>query len=152
MIRADTFCTVSAIIFNSSAWLNDSSNTLSEIMYKQLTSKFPHSILINNELLNKHILSSSYKKARDIIVDRIIDSNFDNSDLSPSSAEMTVYNSVFDEKNICLRAGHHCAQLIIKWLGVVGTLRACIYVYNDFEDMDKFIEGVKEAARYFKEW
>lgn len=87
------------LIFNSSAWLNDSSNTLSEIMYKQLTSKFPHSLLINNELLNKHILSSSYKKARDIIVDRIIDSNFDNSDLSPSSAEMTVYNSVFDEKN-----------------------------------------------------
>ena len=61
-------------------------------------------------------------------------------------------STVFDEKNICLRAGHHCAQLIIKWLGVVGTLRACIYVYNDFEDMDKFIEGVKEAAQYFKEW
>lgn len=61
-------------------------------------------------------------------------------------------STVFDEKNICLRAGHHCAQLIIKWLGVVGTLRACIYVYNDFEDMDKFIEGVKDAAQYFKEW
>ena len=37
-------------------------------------------------------------------------------------------------------------------VSVVGTLRACIYVYNDFEDMDKFIEGVKEAAQYFKEW
>jgi cysteine desulfurase/selenocysteine lyase len=60
--------------------------------------------------------------------------------------------TVFDQKGICLRAGHHCAQLIIKWLEVVGTLRACFYVYNDYEDVDKFIEAVKEAVEVFKEW
>lgn len=61
-------------------------------------------------------------------------------------------SSLFDEKNIALRAGHHCAQLITKWLEVVGTLRGCVYIYNDLEDVDKFIEAVKEAAEYFKEW
>lgn len=60
--------------------------------------------------------------------------------------------SFFDEASICLRAGHHCAQLITKWLGVQGTLRACIYIYNDFSDIDRFVEVVKEASDYFKEW
>ena len=57
-----------------------------------------------------------------------------------------------DERDICLRAGHHCAQLIIKWLDTVGTLRACFYVYNTFEDCDRFIQAVKDSAEYFKEW
>lgn len=61
-------------------------------------------------------------------------------------------STIFDEKNICLRAGHHCAQLIIKWLDTVGTLRACFYIYNDFNDCDKFIAALKEAIEYFKEW
>jgi cysteine desulfurase/selenocysteine lyase len=61
-------------------------------------------------------------------------------------------STLFDERDICLRAGHHCAQLIIKWLETIGTLRACFYVYNDFEDCDKFIQAVKDSAEYFKEW
>lgn len=61
-------------------------------------------------------------------------------------------STIFDEKDICLRAGHHCAQLIIKWLDTIGTLRACFYIYNDFSDCDKFIEALHEAVEYFKEW
>lgn len=61
-------------------------------------------------------------------------------------------STLFDENNICLRAGHHCAQLIIKWLNTVGTLRACFYIYNDFNDCDKFIATLKQAIEYFKEW
>ena len=60
--------------------------------------------------------------------------------------------TIYDEKNIALRAGHHCAQLITKWLGCMGTLRATIYLYNDYEDIDRFIDATKEAAEYFKEW
>lgn len=58
----------------------------------------------------------------------------------------------FDQENIALRAGHHCAQLITKWLECVGTLRACFYIYNDIEDAKKFVSAVKGAAEYFKEW
>jgi len=56
----------------------------------------------------------------------------------------------FDGDNICMRAGHHCAQLIIKWLKVVATLRVSFYLYNTIEDCDKFIESVKNARNFFK--
>ena len=58
----------------------------------------------------------------------------------------------FDEAQICLRAGHHCAQLITKWLKCVGTLRASIYIYNTYEDIDKFVEVVKETVNFFKQF
>ena len=58
----------------------------------------------------------------------------------------------FDQEHLALRAGHHCAQLITKWLECVGTLRACFYLYNDLDDAKKFVEAVKGAAEYFKEW
>jgi cysteine desulfurase/selenocysteine lyase len=60
--------------------------------------------------------------------------------------------SFFDEANICLRAGHHCAQLITKWLKCVGTLRASFYVYNTLEDVDKFIEVVEQTVQFFKQF
>lgn len=58
----------------------------------------------------------------------------------------------FGEYNIAMRAGHHCAQLITKWLECVGTLRVCFYIYNNIDDAKKFIEAAKAAAEYFKEW
>lgn len=60
--------------------------------------------------------------------------------------------TIFDEYSVALRAGLHCAQLITKWLECVGTLRACIYIYNDYQDIDKFVDAVKAAASYFEEW
>ena len=57
----------------------------------------------------------------------------------------------FDGDNISMRAGHHCAQLIIKWLNVPATLRASFYLYNTIEDCDKFIESVKKARDFFTE-
>lgn len=60
--------------------------------------------------------------------------------------------TIFDEYHVALRAGHHCAQLITKRLDCVATLRACIYVYNDYHDIDVFVEAVKAAVKYFEEW
>ena len=59
--------------------------------------------------------------------------------------------SFYDDANICLRAGHHCAQLLTKHLGVNGTLRASFYIYNNFEDIDKFINKTKEIVKFFEE-
>jgi len=56
----------------------------------------------------------------------------------------------FDGDNICMRAGHHCAQLVIRWLKVVATLRISFYLYNTKEDCDKFIKTLKEARDFFK--
>jgi len=56
----------------------------------------------------------------------------------------------FDGDNICMRAGHHCAQLIIKWLGVVATLRASFYLYNTYDECDRFVDSMKQARDFFK--
>ena len=57
--------------------------------------------------------------------------------------------SVFDNNKVCIRAGHHCAQLITKWLGVFGTIRASFYIYNDEEDVEKFVQAIVEARDFF---
>jgi len=56
----------------------------------------------------------------------------------------------FDGDNICMRAGHHCAQLIIKWLNVVATLRVSFYLYNTYEECDAFVESCRQARDFFK--
>ena len=58
--------------------------------------------------------------------------------------------TLFDEAGICLRAGHHCAQLLTKWLNTVGTLRGSFYIYNTIEDCDKFVAAVKNAVNFFR--
>ncbi len=61
-------------------------------------------------------------------------------------------SAILNEDLICVRAGHHCAKLITSWLGVNSTLRACLYIYNTHEDVDKFVESIKRCVEYFKEW
>ncbi len=57
--------------------------------------------------------------------------------------------SVFDNSDVCIRAGHHCAQLITKWLDTIGTIRASFYFYNTLDDVEKFVQSVKEAMEFF---
>lgn len=59
--------------------------------------------------------------------------------------------TVFDEANVALRAGHHCAQLVLKFLEVAATLRASFYLYNTEEDVQHFIKTVTSARRFFTE-
>ena len=54
--------------------------------------------------------------------------------------------------NICVRAGHHCAQLITQHLGCMGTVRASFYIYNTIDDAKKLVFAINEACNYFKEW
>lgn len=57
--------------------------------------------------------------------------------------------SVFDKNDVCIRAGHHCAQLITSYLNTIGTVRASFYFYNTLDDVNKFVESVKEACDFF---
>ena len=57
--------------------------------------------------------------------------------------------SVFDNDRVCIRAGHHCAQLITRHLGTIGTVRASFYLYNTEEDVQVFVEAVKDAKNFF---
>lgn len=47
------------------------------------------------------------------------------------------------------RAGHHCAQPLMRELEVVATARASLYLYNDKKDVDHLVEGLKKAKEYF---
>jgi len=54
-----------------------------------------------------------------------------------------------DTLGIAVRAGHHCAQPLMKRLGVVATTRASFYIYNTRDDVDALIDGIIAARRYF---
>lgn len=51
--------------------------------------------------------------------------------------------SLLDSKNVCIRAGHHCAQPLLAWLGQESTCRASVAFYNDASDIDRLIEGLE---------
>ena len=48
-----------------------------------------------------------------------------------------------------VRAGHHCAQPLMKWLNVSSTARASFYVYNTKEDVDQLVEALKQTKEFF---
>jgi cysteine desulfurase/selenocysteine lyase len=50
--------------------------------------------------------------------------------------------ALLDQRGIAVRAGHHCAQPLMKRLGIVGTLRASFSVYNTTEDVRRLAEAV----------
>ncbi|MCR4762426.1 MAG: cysteine desulfurase [Lachnospiraceae bacterium] len=59
--------------------------------------------------------------------------------------------SVLNEDHICIRAGHHCAQPLMQFLGVGSTARASLYFYNTEEEVDRFADaltGVREVMGY----
>jgi cysteine desulfurase/selenocysteine lyase len=58
--------------------------------------------------------------------------------------------TAFDQYHVAIRAGHHCAQLLMKWLKVPATLRASFYLYNTEEDVEALVKGLDEAIAFFK--
>src|SRR5690606_22157240 len=57
--------------------------------------------------------------------------------------------TVLDADGIAVRAGHHCAQPLMKWLKVFATARASFYLYNTEEEIDKLVEGLIKTKEYF---
>ncbi len=57
--------------------------------------------------------------------------------------------TILDENGVCIRAGHHCAQPLMRRLDVPATARASFYVYNDESDVDALVAGVRRAREVF---
>ena len=57
--------------------------------------------------------------------------------------------TILDGDGVCIRAGHHCAQPLMRRLDVPATARASFYVYNDKSDIDALVEGVLKAKGVF---
>ena len=58
-------------------------------------------------------------------------------------------SQVLDQRNICLRAGHHCAKPLMRLLGVNATARASFYLYNDHDDVDALVDALDGASDIF---
>ncbi|MGG0184680.1 cysteine desulfurase SufS [Bacillus rhizoplanae] len=57
--------------------------------------------------------------------------------------------TVLDVEGIAVRAGHHCAQPLMKWLKASSTARASFYLYNTKEEIDTFVEALTKTKEYF---
>lgn len=57
--------------------------------------------------------------------------------------------TILDEQGVAVRAGHHCAKPLMRRLGVTATARASFYLYNDEEDIDALVAGLRRAGELF---
>ena len=58
-------------------------------------------------------------------------------------------SQVLDQRNVCVRAGHHCAKPLMRLLGVAATARASFYLYNDTHDVDTLADALDSASDIF---
>jgi cysteine desulfurase/selenocysteine lyase len=57
--------------------------------------------------------------------------------------------TIFDQDGVCIRAGQHCAQPLMRRLGVSATARASFYVYNDERDVEALVASLRRAKEVF---
>jgi len=58
--------------------------------------------------------------------------------------------TIFDREGVCVRAGHHCNQLLMTRLGVAATTRASFYLYNTTDECDALLGAIERAKKVFK--
>jgi cysteine desulfurase / selenocysteine lyase len=58
-------------------------------------------------------------------------------------------SQVLDERNVCVRAGHHCAKPLMRLLGAHATARASFYLYNTTDDVDALADALDGATDIF---
>lgn len=59
--------------------------------------------------------------------------------------------TVLDTEGIAVRAGHHCAQPLMKWLNVTATARASFYLYNTEDEIDRLVMELVKAKEFFSD-
>lgn len=60
--------------------------------------------------------------------------------------------SILDSQGVCVRSGNHCAQPLMRFLGIDSTCRASFYFYNDKEDVDRLVQGLNKAYGMFEKY
>ena len=60
--------------------------------------------------------------------------------------------SILDSEGVCVRSGNHCAQPLMRFLGIDSTCRASFYIYNTREDIDKLVRALDKAYGMFKNY
>ena len=60
--------------------------------------------------------------------------------------------SILDSNGVCVRSGNHCAQPLMRFLGIDSTCRASFYFYNTKEDVDKLVNALIKAYEMFRKY
>ena len=60
--------------------------------------------------------------------------------------------SILDANGVCIRSGNHCAQPLMRYLGIDSTCRASFYLYNTKEDVDKLVDSIQKAYKMFEKY
>ena len=60
--------------------------------------------------------------------------------------------SILDSEGVCVRSGNHCAQPLMRFLGIDSTCRASFYIYNTKDDVDKLVKALDKAYSMFKNY
>jgi len=116
------------------------------------------------EYLEKNNLSELFKKEEELkkyLVKKLIEEDVEiighNSEHYGPVVSFTIKGvhphdiaTIADKYNVCLRAGHHCAQPFMAKLGITDTARASISFYNEKEDVDALIESIKYAKKILR--
>ena len=113
---------------------------------------------IGMENIRKHEISlteyalESMQSLKYITIYGPTDSNFRGGVISFNIADIHPHDlaTIMNDHGIAIRSGHHCAQVLMQRLNVPATSRASFYIYNTKEEIDKFVNAIKEAGRIFK--
>ena len=60
--------------------------------------------------------------------------------------------SILDSNGVCVRSGNHCAQPLLRYLGVDSTCRTSFSIYNTKEDVDNLVEALKKSYKMFEKY
>ena len=60
--------------------------------------------------------------------------------------------SILDSEGVCVRSGNHCAQPLMRFLGIDSTCRASFYFYNTKEDVDRLVKALNKSYDMFKKY
>ena len=60
--------------------------------------------------------------------------------------------SILDNEGVCVRSGNHCAQPLLRYIGIDSTCRASFYLYNTKEDVDRLVAAIEKAYKMFEKY
>ena len=60
--------------------------------------------------------------------------------------------SILDNEGVCVRSGNHCAQPLLRYMGIDSTCRASFYLYNTKEDVDRLVAAIEKAYKMFEKY
>ena len=59
---------------------------------------------------------------------------------------------ILDNEGVCVRSGNHCAQPLLRYIGIDSTCRASFYLYNTKEDVDRLVDAIEKAYKMFEKY